>query len=293
MGKGIGAGPGRPAGAGNKPKRPLTMQGGRRATGWDTIPGVAPARASAGMSRGAGTSGGTSGIYNYAAPSTAPTTHSTEPEIEDEVDPDSEDECEESDYVKDGPLLEAVKKAVRTTLPKVEGQQRNGSLNMAKWKDYKFRLPLGTLSDTPQSPSAHIVRKCTVLAPHEFHGDAAGAICCVKCGCAARVRVHGWSKYLRVFNKLDKKTYAYSRVYKYVHVRLLARVHLVLLRFAPPFQRALRLFSRVLTTAPPAPNVTQVPQMPSATNPRSGGSQRTPQGQDLRYAPPQGVGTAA
>lgn len=213
MGRGVGSGAGRPKGAKNKPIRPQTLTGVKRTTGWDTVPGVASAG-----TRGGGSAGGISGMFGggNGARTGHGQTVARDDEAFDEVDTDSEDEGEETDYIKDGPLLEAVKKAVTTTLPKVVGQRREGALNTNIWKDYKYRMPLATLSNEPRDPGLHIVRKCLVIAPHEFHGDAAGAICCVKCGCAARVRVHGWSRHLRVFNKLDKKTYAYSRVYKCV-----------------------------------------------------------------------------
>jgi hypothetical protein len=207
MGRGKGSGGGRPPGAKNRSIAPQTMSGGTSfkpqtlfAAAAQRNPGVAPSGDAAAVvsDRGA--------VAAAWRPSSSAQQPPAEEEYfsadEDDVQGDDDDENGERgegmggprqpSYVKNHPILNAAKLAVKT-LPKVVGQRRLGRLDLKTWKDYKVRLPLATFHETSQLPAAHLLRSCIVLAPHDFHGDLAGEICCPSCGRALHPSAHSFS----------------------------------------------------------------------------------------------------
>jgi hypothetical protein len=146
-----------------------------------------------------------------------------EPEVNDaEIfhDPEGDLDDFEGDTTIIGPLLDLCKTRI-ATLPSVRGQRRNEETThrLKDWVDYEVRLPLPTIRGAHHTSrsvdvSTFVARKAIILAPHEFHGDAAGAIKCPSCEKKDKVSVNGWAKSLKAFNSIEEKVYVFSRMYR-------------------------------------------------------------------------------
>lgn len=150
-----------------------------------------------------------------------------EPEVDTEVFHDPEGDLDDlageggdCKLIKTGPLLEECKRRIKT-LPSVTGQRRNETTTdrLRYWIDYEVRLPLPTIRGAHHASRSDDVRnfiakKAIVLAPHEFHGDAAGTIRCPGCDKADKVTVNGWDAKLKPFNSIEDKVYVFSRMYR-------------------------------------------------------------------------------
>ena len=205
MGRGLGSGRGRPKGALNKAKpAAATKNVGQVAV--DRLFGAPPADPPRGRTD------------TYVAP---------EPEVDAEVFHDPEGDLDalageggDCKIINTGPLLEECKRRIKT-LPNVTGQRRNETTTdrLKSWIDYEVRLPLPTIRGTQHASRSDdvrnfIARKAVVLAPHEFHGDAAGTIRCPGCDKADKVAVNGWAAKLKPFNSIEDKVYVFSRMYR-------------------------------------------------------------------------------